>query len=252
MSISQIPAALKLAAHGYPVFPCSDPSKKPATPNGFKDATTDIETIKRLWRDHPGGLIGVCTGEVIGLDVLDLDFGRHHEARDWWQENRQRVPRTRTHRTRSGGLHLLFQHDDRVHCTAGKLRLGVDTRGNGGYIIWWPAAGLPVLSAAPLAAWPDWLSAEFLPKRRSASTTTSTVPFCDDGWLRGLVRTVAGAAEGQRNTILFWAACRAGDAVRNGRAVETFVVDVLVEAATHAGLPQTEAQRTIQSGLRRK
>jgi hypothetical protein len=75
---------------------------------------------------------------------------------------------------------------------------------------------------------------------------------CGDGWLRGLVRTVASAAQGHRNSVLFWASCRAGDAVRDGKADEAFVVDVLLEAATHAGLPQPEAKRTIQSGMRHK
>ena len=243
--------ALRLADEGISVFPCAKSSKCPCTPHGFKDASTDPAVIEDLWRKHPGSLIGVPTGgSVSGFDVLDLD-PRHVEAKTWWRENRHQLPRTRVHGTRSGGIHLLFRHDDRIRCSIGKIALGVDTRGAGGYVIWWPAAGLPVLSDAPLAPWPNWLLAEFLPKPRSASTTSRTGPFCADGWLRGLVRTVAGAAEGQRNRILFWAACRAGEAVRDGRAGETFVVDVLVEAATHAGLPQTEAHRTIQSGLRR-
>ena len=74
---------------------------------------------------------------------------------------------------------------------------------------------------------------------------------CGDGWLRGLVRAVANASEGHRNATLFWATCRAGEAVRDGKAGEAFVVDVLIEAATHAGLPEREAQRTVQSGMHR-
>jgi hypothetical protein len=66
-----------------------------------------------------------------------------------------------------------------------------------------------------------------------------------------LVRIVVRAAEGQRNSVLFWAACRGGEAVRDGRAAEDFVVDVLSEAAGRAGLSQSEARRTIQSGMRR-
>jgi hypothetical protein len=74
---------------------------------------------------------------------------------------------------------------------------------------------------------------------------------CADGWLRGLIRAVANASEGHRNATLFWATCRAGEAVRDGKASEAFVVDVLIEAATHAGLPEREAQRTVQSGIHR-
>jgi hypothetical protein len=247
MSISLIPAALKLAAHGYPVFPCSDPSKKPTTPNGFKDASADPEEVQRLWRDHPGGLIGIPTGKAIGLDVLDLDFGRHQEAREWWQRNRDRIPHTGTHRTRSGGLHLLFQHDDRIYCTAGKIELGVDTRGAGGYIIHWPSHGLPILSDAPPAPWPDWLLAEFRPKPRPRCRSAPSVP--DSRLLAKLVQMVAAAREGERNCLTFWCACRAGEMAASGLLNAGTAIAVIAEAATRAGLPRAEAERTARSGV---
>jgi hypothetical protein len=74
---------------------------------------------------------------------------------------------------------------------------------------------------------------------------------CGDGWLRGLVRAVATATEGDRNSILFWAACRGSEAVRDGKAAEGFVNNVLLEAAKRCGLGELEAKRTIQSGMRR-
>jgi hypothetical protein len=239
-------AALDLAACGYPVFPYSDPNKKPTTPNGFKDASANPEEVRRLWRDHPGGLIGVPTGNAIGLDVLDLDFGRHQEAREWWQENRDRIPHTRTHRTRSGGVHLLFQHNDVVRCSAGKIRLGVDTRGTGGYIIHWPSHGLPVLSEAPPALWPNWLLAEFKPKPQPSR---SLVPVPDSRFLAKLVQMVAGAREGERNSMTFWCACRAGEMVVTGDLNAATAIAVIAEAATRAGLPRAEAERTARSGV---
>lgn len=242
-------AALDLAARGLPSFPCLA-DKRPATPHGFKDATADPDGLRALWAQYPGVLVGVATGSGAGIDVLDLDI-KHTEARTWWREHRHRIPQTRKHKTRSGGMHLLFQHNDTVTCTAAKIALGVDTRANGGYCIWWPAAGLPVISDAPPAPWPDWLLAEFHPKPRLTRTAPNIAALPGDGWLRGLVRIVASAGEGRRNGALFWAACRAGEAVRDGKAGEDFVVDVLIEAAARAGLPQSEAQRTIQSGMRR-
>jgi Bifunctional DNA primase/polymerase, N-terminal len=241
--------ALELAASGIPVFPCAA-NKCPTTPSGFKDASTEPDEIRRLWRVYPG-LVGVPTGKGSGFDALDLDI-KHQEARDWWRDNRHRLPQTRIHRTRSGGLHPLFAHNDVVRCSASKIARGVDTRADGGYIIWWPAAGLPVLSEAAPAPWPDWLLEEFRPKPRLAASTRVEAAFTySNAWLRGLVRLVARATEGQRNQILFWAACRAGEAVRDGKADEPFIIDVLTEAAAHAGLPHTEAARTIQSGIQR-
>src|SRR5262249_50298946 len=162
-------AALKLAVSGTPVFPVLA-NKQPATPHGFKDATTDIVALHALWR--PGCLVGVPTGDISGFDALDLDT-KHDAAKKWWRDNRHRLPPTRVHRTRAGGLHLLFKHDGLIHGTAGKIAPGVDTRGNGGYIVWWPASGLPVLSEAPLPSWPDWLLAKFRPKPRPSTPTTN-------------------------------------------------------------------------------
>jgi hypothetical protein len=70
---------------------------------------------------------------------------------------RNQLPDTRTHRTRSGGLHLFFRHAPGLRNSASRLAPGCDVRADGGYVIWWPAAGLPVLSAAPAALWPDQL-----------------------------------------------------------------------------------------------
>jgi hypothetical protein len=138
-----------------------------------------------------------------------------------------------------------------VHCTASRIALGVDTRGTGGYIIWWPAAGFPVLSIGALALWPDWLLAGFRPKPQSPKPTSEVTNFRGDGWLRGLARVVANAAEGERNSKLFWAACRAGEAVSDGRADADFTVDVLTEAALRAGLTEREARNTLKSGMSR-
>ena len=238
--------ALRLGAQGYPVLPCRM-DKRPACQHGFYDAVTDAAGIVGLWRATPGDLIGVPAGII--FDCLDID-AKHSTAHVWWNKHRRDFPATRAHRTRSGGLHILFSANAAMPCSAGKLAPGVDTRGLGGYIIWWPAAGYSVLTDAPLAPWPEWLLAEFTPKQQAPQQINRHVQSRGHNWLRGLARTVANAAKGQRNSTLFWASCRARHAVDNGKADQDFVVDVLLEAARHAGLPPTEAQRTIQSGMR--
>jgi hypothetical protein len=247
---SALEAALELAAGGLPVFPCSL-SKRPTCPTGFKAAVQDPVSVRELWRLHPGVLVGVLTGTQSGIDVLDLD-AKHASARAWWSQNHYRRPLAKTVRTRSGGIHAYFAHAAGLRCSVGKIALGVDVRADGGYVIHWPSAGLPVLCDVPPAPWPDWLLAMMLsepntaPKHEFAPATA-----LDDSRLAGLARAVAMAPEGQRNSLLYWAGCRVGEAGRNGDVAEAFSAAVLERAAARCGLQLVEARRTIASGMKR-
>jgi KaiC/GvpD/RAD55 family RecA-like ATPase len=155
---------LWLARCGIPVFPChpgTDPAdsddpdaKKPLTERGFKDASADERQIRRWWSRWPNALVGVPTGSPSGLFVIDIDpdgidFLLAHEELDTG----------RRHNTRRG-FHFLFRAPDdvRIRCSAGKLAEGVDVRGEGGYIIWWPATGEEAIGPGiealpPVPAW---------------------------------------------------------------------------------------------------
>jgi hypothetical protein len=218
--------------------------KRPACPRGFYDAVTGAGAIEDLWRLYPGELVGIRAGTV--FDCLDID-AKYSAADAWWGKHQHDVPLTRTHRTRSGGLHLLFSANAAMPCTAGRLAPGVDTRGAGGYIIWWPAAGYPVLRDLPLAPWPEWLLTELAPKPQPRSR--SVVPVPDSRLLAKLVQMVAAAREGERNCLTFWCACRAGEMVADGKLCATTAIAVIAEAATRAGLPRGEAERTARSGV---
>jgi hypothetical protein len=244
IAASVVEQAVVLARRGFQVLPVQE-SKVPATKHGFKDATSDPEEAADLVRRCRAPLIAVVTGAASGVDLLDLDA--RHGATAWWLANRHRIPPTRTHRSRSGGLHLFFRHSPGVRNTASRIAPGIDTRGTGGFAIWWPAAGFPVLSDAPLAEWPDWLLEALKPPPVPRDAAPLRVP--DDRVLAGLVRCVVGATEGQRNRVAFWAGCRAGEAVRSGFISEAYAVALVTEAAQRAGLPEVEARRTALSGV---
>jgi len=59
------------AKNGIAVFPCRARDKRPATSNGFKDATTDVSIVKEWWGAHPDANIGAPTGLL--FDVIDAD-----------------------------------------------------------------------------------------------------------------------------------------------------------------------------------
>ncbi len=235
---------LGLVARGVPCFPCRA-DKRPATPRGYKDATSDRATVEELWKACPGPLIGVPTGKLSGFDVLDIDA--RHRGDMWFREHRSRLPSTLAHRTRSGGIHLFFQHVGGLRCSAGRVANGVDIRADGGYVIWWPAVRLAVLADVASAPWPDWMLRRLLPVP-SSNVRRVTVP--DRHALGHLVRAVAGAREGERNAITFWAACRAGEMVASGLIAKELAADIITQAATQSGLSAAEAERTAWSGIR--
>lgn len=205
--------AARLAANlarncAWAVFPCRD-DKKPARPkreggHGCKDATTDPERIMWLWHRWPGTLIGVATGASSGVSVLDIDPD-HPETFLWWQDNLARLPRTLTYRTRRAGLHLYFLHRDGVTNSQGWIADGIDTRGEGGYVIFWFATGLECVDFCPPQPWPAWLLDEL--KQRPAPALPLPGQFRNpDRAIDGIIRCLAATPEGNRNGMLFWAA----------------------------------------------
>ncbi|MFA5162107.1 MAG: phage/plasmid primase, P4 family [Elusimicrobiales bacterium] len=165
--------ALAYAARGWPVLPCrprlegKNKAKSPLTPHGFKDASNDAETVKRLFAPHPDALIGISTGKVTGFFVLDVDVkenaGGDISLADLERE-RGVLPVTVEARSCSGGRHLYFNYPaDGIGCRIG-VRPGLDIRGDGGYIIAPPSVAegksydwVRPPDSVPFADAPDWL-----------------------------------------------------------------------------------------------
>jgi hypothetical protein len=248
--MTALEAALAL---GLPCLPCRGDNKAPAIPGpgGHKHATADPPALRALWRRYPGPLVGVRTGEASGLSVLDIDSVKHPEAEAWFAAHRARLPVTRMHQTRSGGVHLVLQHRSGVRNRQSPpgLAKGVDTRGEGGYAIWWPCR-LPgsVRCAAGAVARLVARGAVVAPPAPAIATTGSTGSAVQV--LQRLARRVIHTPEGQRNGLLFWAACRLAEEIRSGKIDERSGVAVLTGAALRAGLSEYEAERTIASCLR--
>jgi Bifunctional DNA primase/polymerase, N-terminal len=254
-------SAIALAINcGFAVFPCSQnktPTRSKAEGGGgFRDASVDPDTIESMWACWPGPLIGIATGAVSRLAVLDVDV-KHPEAKAWWRQYHQYLPRTRTFRTRSGGLHLYMRPSGSIRCSEGKRhRQGIDTRGEGGYVVAWFAAGFECMALdgdfhAPIAPWPAWLTKMVWPPPapvQPRSAITFSGPH-DAAGIAGLLRAVREAPEGRRNGLLNWAGYRMRDLIARGSISSTMARQELLAAAVDAGLPSVEAIRTIGSAL---
>lgn len=111
---------------------CENPGKHPLTPRGFQDATTNVNIIKAWWGNSPNANIGIATGEVSGIVVVDVD-GPAGVASLAGKE----MPDTLMASTGrgDGGIHYYFQWPGFKVKNAVKLLPGIDIRADGGYAI---------------------------------------------------------------------------------------------------------------------
>jgi hypothetical protein len=243
--------AFRLAAAGYPVFPIAA-SKRPTCPHAFKDAATEAADIRRLWRDHPGPLLGVPTGKVTNLFVLDLDTAKHDAAAEWLERHAPYLPETRQQTTRSGGLHLFFRHVEGVRNSAGRIALGVDVRAEGGSIIvWQPQAWLD--RPRPLAEAPQWLIEMAKPKPQPSPRVDRAAisESMARRKIEGIVGTVAAGKPGQRNAVAYWGAMRLAEMVAQRVLGQADAIALSIAAAGQAGLPPREAAAIAASAFGR-
>lgn len=248
MALSDIAAALP-----WPVFACGE-DKRPVVETGFKAATRDVATIRAQFARTGAILIGVPTGRVSGIVVVDIDIKEGRDGRRWLDANRDALPETRTHKTLSGGLHLVFLTPGNVEIrnSASRLAPGVDVRGEGGYVIVPPSPGYSVADDIDPAEMPGWLIRACMrqetpveiaarPQERHERYTQAAID--------GEVTAVAGAPEGTRNDTLNRAAVKLGTLVAAHQMARATAEAELLHAAQFAGLPAREAIATIRSGL---
>ncbi|RNL71876.1 bifunctional DNA primase/polymerase [Streptomyces sp. I6] len=270
--------ALSAAERGLPVIPLS-PTKLPALPSphrldqeparcrgecgllghGVHDATADPAAVRALFSAAPWATgYGIACGRpphhLIGID---LDTGTAATgATDSAAALRQlalqhlfTVPETVTVVTPSGGRHLWLTGPPGVVVpnSASRLAPGIDIRGAGGYLVGPGSVSArgayriaPDSAALPPARCPEALLRLIAPPAGPRQSAPSRAPRG-----QGLVHFVLAAQEGQRNTRLFWAACRAYE---NG--IGETLADALTDAAVRTGLSEREARATIASAAR--
>ncbi len=124
-------AALLYASWGWPVFPLRPRDKRPATRNGFKDATADPDRIRAWWTRHPDSNIGLPTG--LAFDVIDVDVPDGAVSYTRLLDDGM-IPDIHGHAaTASGGLHLYIPASGDGNGV--RIRPGIDYRGAGGYVV---------------------------------------------------------------------------------------------------------------------
>lgn len=278
-------------AAGIHVFPCREVSsegvdyatgeviefaeKAPYTTYGLKDATRSTRIIDIWFGDrYPSAAIGVPTGEKLGAWVLDLDRHGDRDGHTWLAEmeaKHGRLPETARATTANGGTHIFFKHVDGVRNRAA-IAPGVDTRGEGGYIlspgsvmqdgrryVWVDHDGedIPEFADAP-----EWLIDMVITKAPAPVETKKREyvyqPKDNSGAERYASKAftmeldkLSSAPKGQRGQQLFASACSIGELVATGLISRSEAESGLLDSAISNGLVSTDGERKCLDKIKR-
>jgi hypothetical protein len=260
--------ALRLASHGWQVFPLHNPVKVgPKAGSGRARCSCrriscqaqgkHPRTAAAWWQAWPRANIGLLTGQA--FDVLDLDDPDAYEAlRAVGNVDALTGPRVMTGR----GLHFYVQATG-LGNKAGLIP-GADWRGQGGYVVAPPSlhyAGRPYrwsegygpeVTPGPCPVWlADLLRPPVAPVRPvglPAGLGPSNGPRYGRAALQAECLELMKAPVGTRNQALNRAAFKIGQLVADGLD-EATAVAALTAAGLGTGLGQWEVDQTVRRGL---
>ena len=124
--------AFEYAVRGYSVMPLRK-NKLPLLNSwkAFQSKPADEDQITAWWKTYPTANVGILTGKVSGITIVDIDVSKGTQV------SLDTFPRTLTVKTPTGGYHLYYKYDARILQTANTFPQfpHVDIRNDGGYVV---------------------------------------------------------------------------------------------------------------------
>jgi hypothetical protein len=207
MQSAQPPSQIVLAAKAYlsrqwSILPLRPREKRPIIQWEPLQSARPSQAELILWFERwPDANIGIITGEISNLIVIDIDPDHGGDASLERLERRfQPLPTTVEAKSGGGGRHLYFTHPGGIIRNRAAIAQGIDLRGDGGYVVappsihpngarytWVLGRSPEDIALAPLPRWLTTATSALRPKRTL------------DDWHQ-LVRE--GVPEGQRNSTI--------------------------------------------------
>jgi len=125
-------AALEYAKIGFSVIPCRQDKKPLLKWEQFQKRRADEKEIRGWFTRWPAANVGIVTGAISGLCVVDIDEPEGHEALSEFIPDSLLMPSVETPR---GGRHLYFRFPSEPIGNNARVIPGCDFRGEGGYVV---------------------------------------------------------------------------------------------------------------------
>lgn len=273
--IAQIAATY--CQRGWAVIPVRAGAKMPIENDWPNKGRRTAAECAAAWTLYPDANVGILTGLVSGLWVLDIDpQNGGMTALSGLIAAYGQLPETYVVRTPSGGLHYYFllpedfeprnaQHGRR----AGRLPVGIDVRGRGGQVVAPPSVRpegtYSVVADFPLSPAPEWLLDMLRPveapewPERAAWLDGEAVTGRGTGYgvaaVARLLAEMAQAAPGTRNETAYRVGRRLAELVNSpwcgldgAEVFEGFMLAARV-ADVDGRFPATEAEATLRKAV---
>lgn len=176
---------------GYSVIPVGD-DKRPLLRSWkqYQEEAADEDQLEQWFtKDYPKANIGIVTGRVSNLTVIDVDTYKDAKT------NPNIFPNTFTVQTGNGGYQLYYEYQEGLTISAGAYPQypAVDIRSDGGYVV-----APPSVTHYLDRGTGEWKGGEYTVKRKM-----EMVPFPKDmfpeGKQRKKITDMIGAKNGSRN-----------------------------------------------------
>ena len=200
-------AALEYEAKGYSVIPLKPRDKVPLIPSWvpYQVERADRAQIGDWWRTWPDANIGIVTGSVSGVVVIDCDSADAAKLLKPTLGDMSGVGIATTGK----GYHLYYAHGSQNRANKAAIRPQVDFRGDGGYVVAAPSVhsnGKTYGWTKPIGEKLRELPAEFI---AMMTPPTASSPVVVDGSAAGVkgrfdtAAALSGLPDGQRDDGLF-------------------------------------------------
>lgn len=231
---------------------CETAGKHPVVSAWQARPLANEQAVRREWSNRPAANVGIATGPVSGVWVLDVDPDHGGDlALKALIEQHGMLPETYTVWTGSGGTHYYFGMPDwEVTNSKGRLPRGLDIRGRGGQVVAPPSTTAKgpysVAVDAPVAVAPPWLLDLIRPRVAVATgPTVAYTPAYGPAEAGGYDRAKAYAREGAQQELYELSSAPPGRRNETGFGVACRLVEFV--NAAWSGIIHDEARQSFLS-----
>lgn len=229
----------------FKLIPCN--FKIPLIKDWTNGAGSDDPDQWKLWSElHKEKLThwGILTGKVNDILVLDIDI--KNNGFESIKVNNLVIPKTRSQRTLSGGMHYFFKFPKDGNNYGNRVGIypGIDVRANGGFVCHYG------LDNTEIAEAPEWLlQSANKPVVQHTGNLIQIAPGISEKTIHEALQSIREAPAGESNDTLNRESFKIGQLVASGSISREYAESILFSAALDRGKPEREARATIRSGL---